>query len=162
MDKLFDVLRAALEMEQLVKEKYLKAAEGVTDSDVMSMLVGLAEEEESHAQAITRYYQMLEQGKSRAEVASDWSTPVPSGERIRQIAEETAGRIPSDTTVIGIYEAAYELELRSVDFYRSAAEAAEDADTVKFLNFLVSAEEVHWDSVRFVLDRMKKPLVSRW
>ena len=127
MADLLESLQTALEMERRGRSFYLDAADRAQDKIVKSVLVDLANDEEAHEQAISRFYQALE--KHQAWPSSEGETsPAHVPERVKTIVETTAGSIGPDATFLGVYETACGLEVKSRDFYLCLLYTSDAAD----------------------------------
>jgi len=155
MQTVAETLQAALELERRGRQLYLEVADRVVDPVIKAVLVALANDEQAHENVISRYYHALEKHQAWPAVDSGLK-PGTSIKRIKQILEGTAGKIGTDATFLSVYESARDLELRSRDFYRSQANAADDRQVVELFRFLASLEQAHLEALELVVEATRK------
>ncbi len=155
MEALSEALGFALRMEEKGRDYYLRAAEQAQDVVVRSVLVSLADDESSHAEAVGRFYTALEKHQGWPA----WTPEQGTGklpEHLQTILDETAGRAGRDRTYVGVYETARELELRSRDYYQAQADEVDDRSLVEFFRFLARVEQAHLDALTLMLDAVRR------
>lgn len=150
MERLAESFEFALKLEREGRCYYLSAAERVKDVVIQSVLLGLADDELQHENAISRYYQALEKHQA-------WPTPDYTGERgelpghLREILSGSVGNIGPDATFQNIYEAAYDLEVRSRDYYLSESGKTGELSVSKLFRFLAGVEEAHMKALDLLI-----------
>ena len=149
MQTVIDSLQTSLEMEHKGRRFYLDAAERARDQIVRSVLVALANDEQAHERIINTYYQAIRKQQDLPPVP-DHSAEPP--EHVTEILQSTAGSIGPDTTFLGVYEVARDLEQKSRDFYQAQADLANDRPIVEFYRFLARMEQVHLQTLQLLLD----------
>lgn len=156
MQSVEEVLQTAMEMERQGRAYYLQAARRVSDPVIRATLEALAHDEEIHEHVIRRYYEAVRNQAGWPEVSNDLPAPQPARQRVQQIMESTAGQIGKDATYADVYEKARELELKSRDYYREQADAAEDRELVKFFRFLAGMEQTHLEVLGLLLQGIEE------
>jgi rubrerythrin len=155
MEDVASILQTALDIERQARRLYLEAAEKIEDPVVKSVLVALADDEESHENHINSYYHAMQKHKGWPPMKQP-SKPLASLKRIEGIIKQSGGRAIPDNTFIGVYEAGRDLELWATEFYQSQAEAATDRNAVEFFRFLASLENAHLEALQMMLDASVK------
>jgi rubrerythrin len=143
MKKVLQVLRDALALEHQGHEYYRNAYEESLDPVVRSVLSALAQDEEAHESIITEYYRALEAGQGWPHADEEFTAIRPAEERIRDLFYGSGMDIHIPATFFQVYDHAYNLEVRSRDFYREQLADAADIQAQKFFRFLVQLEDIH-------------------
>lgn len=149
MSSILESLQTALDMEQKGREFYLDAADKVTDSVVVEVLVALANDEAEHERMIERYYNAMHNHAGWPEMPKE-----SVGEAITPAVEmlsKTVGEIGAHASYQSVYATACELEKRSRDFYIKCKDEAEDKQVAEFFAFLVRVEQAHLDALQLML-----------
>ena len=155
MADLVESLQTALELERRGRAFYLDASDRVQDKIVKGVLVDLANDEEAHEQAIGRFYQALEKHQAWPSFeGGEGAGHAP--ERVQEIVESSVGNIGSDATFVGVYETACELEVKSRDFYREQADAADERRLEEFFRFLARVEDAHLKALGTMVEATRR------
>ncbi|MHB1001690.1 MAG: ferritin family protein [Armatimonadota bacterium] len=143
MENVGQVLLTALDMEQQGYKYYSEAVDRVSDPIVKTILTSLANDELEHSSIINRFYDALSGGMNWPDV--DASTPVSddASKQISNIFEQTIDLIEADASYISVYEAAREMELKSIEYYQSGEIEATEKRVAEFFKFLVNVEQAH-------------------
>lgn len=148
MATLLESLHTALEMERQGHRFYIEAATVAEGPVAKSVLMALADDEEAHESIISRYYEVMEKHQ-------DWpaidGSEAGLSDTVREIVDVTIGSINADTAPVDVYQAAREMEVQSLDFYRRQRDSAQDRRVSEFFGFLACVEEAHVEALDAVL-----------
>ena len=161
-DKIGDVLKIALEMEDEGYRTYTEGAKTIKNSLGKRMLERLAQDEISHMKRIREVYEALD-GKR------DWAsieTQIPKESvtfqniftrlktELSQSVQELGSHGVDDEEVI---ETAINLENHARFYYTESAKKATDKKVKKFLETLAQEEEGHYQALRNMNSFMSDP-----
>ncbi len=153
------ILKRAMQIEKEGRGFYLKAAQTTTDERGRETFTALADDERKHLSLIQRQYDTLaDEGKW---VSSSEIKPVgidlgkslfPRG---REALEKTitAKSTDWDALVFGL-----DIEIKSYDLYRKAAQETADSPGKAMFEFLAGEERGHFDILMMRYDSLFGPM----
>lgn len=147
-----EALRQAMQMEMDGYHFYQMAAQGTSDPQGRATFEDLAGEEMAHYRYLQKHYEAV---RSTGRASPDVRLPRPSGEKSKPIfSDELVGRLADAHFEMSALSIAVQLELSTIRFYKTQAEAADDKDLRQFYADLVDWESGHYD----VLSRQQEAL----
>ena len=161
-EKVGDVLKIALEMEDEGYRTYTEGAKTIKNSLGKRMLERLAQDEISHMKRIKEVYEALEGKRDWASVEVQTSKESVTFQNIftrlktelAQSVQELGSHGVDDEEVI---ETAINLENHARFYYTEAAKKAADNKVKKFLETLAQEEEGHYQALRNMNSFMADP-----
>ena len=142
-DKILEVLKIAIDMENDGKECYQQASQESGNEVGRKLLQSLALEEDTHRQKFVEMYQAMQESKG-------WPTTdfkPDKGKKLRALFAGTCQiigvNVKAGTTELGAIKTAIEKEKKSYDFYnRQSQDATYDAER-DFYEALAAEEREH-------------------
>jgi len=139
-------LSQALKLEREGREFYIKAAGMSFDEKGKAMFLSLADDEQKHAEMITRQLHAIEGEGAYVllplgnvpDIDLDAKLFPPDPRKIER-------KIGSDPTEVDVLHVALEMEIKSYDLYRLAARGAPDEAGRQMYQWLTSAEMTHFN-----------------
>ncbi|MBP6964337.1 MAG: hypothetical protein KBC96_08025 [Armatimonadetes bacterium] len=155
MERLAEILKAAILMEEKGRTMYARLAEDACDSLMSSVLTSLSNDESAHEIAIRGYLRAVSGGEAMQFEVSR-----------RELREREAGMADTlkvvdglrvnDIGVLELYRAAWEFEKRTRDFYAHQAHDADDRDAAEFFRFLCRIENAHAAALESVISASER------
>jgi rubrerythrin len=131
-----DILGMAVRTEIQGRKFYLKLAEQVTNSEVKSKIVSLADDEKRHERIIVDLYRQI-LGKEPRDLPDKGVPDILSAIQSMNIKEKTE--------LLQLLDMAIEAELISAKFYARGARITDDSKTVKVFEQLAEEEDGHYN-----------------
>jgi rubrerythrin len=131
-----DILGMAVRTEIQGRTFYLKLAEQVTNSEVKSKIVSLADDEKRHERIIVDLYRQI-LGKEPRDLPDKGVPDILSAIQSMNIKEKTE--------LLQLLDMAIEAELISAKFYARGARITDDSKTVKVFEQLAEEEDGHYN-----------------
>jgi len=149
-DKLIDILRTGIEIEDNGLMTYLKFARQTKDETGKNIFIQLAMDEHEHHILLEKQLYKLSEGNK-------WQTiDIPKSEiekitpAIREKQKRTKGA--SGLGEIDALNTAKDLEKKSANFYREQAESADEPEAKSLFSRLAEWEDSHFDLIQAELD----------
>jgi rubrerythrin len=140
------VLDEAKCLEQEGQSFYRKAAERTTSKKGREMFLSLVKDEIMHERLIQRQIDALAAAGNWVELPQAQGVQCDLSQPIFPQGREGLNRaVKADTTESEALIVALEMENKSYDLYRHAAETARDPSARQMYEFLASQERVHFD-----------------
>ena len=140
------VLSQALTLEQEGRAFYLGAAKSTPNEKGKAMFLSLADDEKSHLEMIQRQLHAVE-GEGSYVLLPDLDVPEIDLEAklFPPDREEARSRIGANANALDALHVALEMEIRSHELYRTAAQQTTDEDGKRMYVWLADAEMTHFN-----------------
>ena len=146
MEKVLEILKLAVEKEQVRHEVYEQAAQNTGNQLAKATFEALAKDEEKHARYLRTYYDQMVQTAgwpdASAMIADEDSLAV-----VREIFKYANAQIANagccEEGLTEVYDAAIAAEGEAVHFYKDALEHTTDESARGFFQTLIDAERRH-------------------
>lgn len=150
MERLAEILEAAMLMEEKGRRMYARLAEDARDPLMASVLTSLANDESAHETAIRGYLRAMSGGETmHFEATRQEFRDREAG--LADALKVVDGLRVDDIGVLDLYRAAWESEKRTRDFYSHQAHDADDRDAAEFFRFLCRIEDAHATALETVI-----------
>ncbi|RME21641.1 MAG: hypothetical protein D6806_14370 [Deltaproteobacteria bacterium] len=141
------VIEKALELEKSGFDFYTKAKEWAKNPEAAKLFGQLAEEESHHTAFLQREKESLEKSGGWTEIPElKSSEPSGTGPVFPQ-GKSAPRQVGQDSTEEDVLLFALDIEARSYELYRKAAEEAVDEAGRRFLMRIAGAEQAHFDAI---------------
>lgn len=146
-------LRKAMEAETFGRHFYLMAGRSTDDERGREVFAMLAEEEKRHGEFLAAQYASLrERGETDASASLGGGTSV-GGPIFTEKLRARAGEAHFEMTALSV---GMELELSSIQHYRTLSEAAGDPKVKAFFDELAAWEKGHYDALAAQYEDLKE------
>tara|TARA_Y100000310_G_C20431533_1_gene691712 strand:+ start:336 stop:848 length:513 start_codon:yes stop_codon:yes gene_type:complete len=153
-EELKETFQTAYEFEIKGKEIYESTANSTKNPIIAKTFRYLADQEQLHANEIKEYKEKLDQGIS-IEVRSD--APEETKRFFSMTVEEFKEKTELTEDDKEAHKVALELEQKAYDFYKEQHEKATDEKLKKFLRFLMTQENTHFELIQKAFEFIKDP-----
>ena len=156
--KALEALQQAIRLETEGQRFYLEAAEKSQDSKGKDMFQMLAGDEEIHLRLVQKQYQSLKETGQWATNPPLKQKPVDLDKPLFPKGKEGAEKtITPDFSEVDALLFALDVESKSYNLYRLAAQEADSATGKEMYTFLAGEERIHFDTLMLRYDLVAGP-----